>query len=384
MNSWERVVKAFNHETPDRIPLYEMHIPPKIASVILGKEPHEILLHNPSAFYEMVILKGKSVNLDKVNKQVAEELYKLYSKLEIDWIRVIGAYTEIPQNIKKIDERTWVIDGKVRIWSGESWWDPGNLWDFGTEDAYDPDKIKEFCKSTQVEVNDKVFDILKLLVRKAKGRYFLSFDADGTWGPIVSSPPLLRRVLVWVYRRPDVVEALIGYYTRVAIEYGKAAIDEGADAIQLCVDYGNKNGPWLPPQLFRKFVKPALEQHVNAFKKKGAFVVMHSDGNIMPLLPDIVEAGIDAYQGIDITAGMSLRRVKEEFGNKLCLVGNVDPRILEFGTLKEVEREVDRCLEEGGREGFVLSASANISANTNAENFIHMIEYAKKKWKFIN
>jgi uroporphyrinogen-III decarboxylase len=47
-----------------------------------------------------------------------------------------------------------------------------------------------------------------------------------------------------------------------------------------------------------------------------------------------------------------------------------------------VEREVDRCLREGGREGYVLSASANISANTNARNFIYMIEYAKKKGIF--
>jgi uroporphyrinogen decarboxylase len=215
-----------------------------------------------------------------------------------------------------------------------------------------------------------------------KGDYFVSFDADGTWGPIVSSPPLLRRVLVWVYKRPDVVEALIDYYTRVAIAYGECAIDEGADAIQLCVDYGNKNGPWLSPQMFRRFVKPALVRHVNAFKRKGAFVVLHSDGNIAPLLPDIVDAGVDAYQGIDVLAGMSLAEVKRRYGDKLCLVGNVDPRVIEFGTLEDVEREVDRCLREGGREGYVLSASANVSVCTNARNFIHMIEYAKRKGFF--
>ena len=56
----------------------------------------------------------------------------------------------------------------------------------------------------------------------------------------------MRRGLVWVYKRPDAVEALIDYYTRIAIAYGECAIDEGADAIQLCVDYGNKNGPGSP------------------------------------------------------------------------------------------------------------------------------------------
>jgi len=134
--------------------------------------------------------------------------------------------------------------------------------------------------------------------------------------------------------------------------------------------------------MFEKFVKPALARHVNAFKRKGAFVVLHSDGNIAPLLPHVVDAGVDAYQGIDVMAGMSLAEVKRKYGDRLCLVGNVDPRVIEFGTLDDVEREVDRCLREGGREGYVLSASANISANTNARNFIYMIEYAKRKGFF--
>ncbi|MEM1510115.1 MAG: uroporphyrinogen decarboxylase family protein [Thermofilaceae archaeon] len=379
MNSWERVVRAMQHETLDRIPIYEMHIPPKIAAVILGKRPDEILLHNPEAFYNLVISAGaKNVDLGKVNRKIADELLTLYSKLGLDWIRVVWAYVRVP-NVERVDERTYRVDGRLVMRGGETLWEREALWDLCEAYAYDPDQVKRYCENERVEVDERVFDILRFLASKVKGKMFLSFDSDGTWGPIVSSPPLLRKVLVWAYKRPDVVEAIISYYTRIAIEYGKAAIDEGADAIQLCVDYGNKNGPWLPPALFRRFVKPALRQHVDAFKKRGAFVVLHSDGNIMPLLPDIVEAGVDAYQGIDVIAGMSLKEVKEKFGDKLCLVGNVDPRILEFGTFEDVEREVERCSAEGGKEGYILSASANISANTNAANFIHMIEYARKR-----
>ncbi|MEM2372673.1 MAG: uroporphyrinogen decarboxylase family protein [Thermofilaceae archaeon] len=331
------------------------------------------------AFYNLVISAGaKNVDLGKVNRKMADELLTLYSKLGLDWIRVVWAYVRVP-SVERVDERTYRVDGRLVVRGGETLWEREALWDLCEAYAYDPDQVKRYCEDERVEVDERVFDILRFLASKVKGKMFLSFDSDGTWGPIVSSPPLLRKVLVWAYKRPDVVEAIIGYYTRIAIEYGKAAIDEGADAIQLCVDYGNKNGPWLPPALFRRFVKPALRQHVDAFKKKGAFVVLHSDGNITPLLPDIVEAGVDAYQGIDVTAGMSLKEVKEKFGDKLCLVGNVDPRVLEFGTFGDVEREVERCLTEGGKEGYILSASANISANTNAANFIHMVEYARRR-----
>ncbi|MBS7635096.1 hypothetical protein KEJ34_06370 [Candidatus Bathyarchaeota archaeon] len=109
----------------------------------------------------------------------------------------------------------------------------------------------------------------------------------------------------------------------------------------MCVDYGNKLGPWFSPEMFRKFIKPALKKQCDAFKRKGAFAVLHSDGNIAPTL-NVVEAGINAYQGIDVIASMSLKNVKENYGDRICLVGNVDPRILEFGKPKDVAMEVER------------------------------------------
>ncbi|MEM2850075.1 MAG: uroporphyrinogen decarboxylase family protein, partial [Candidatus Bathyarchaeia archaeon] len=178
-------------------------------------------------------------------------------------------------------------------------------------------------------------------------------------------------------------EALIDLNTKYALEVGRWAIDEGADAIQMCVDYGHKLGPWLSPEMFRRFVKPALKKQCDAFKRRGAFAVLHSDGNITSILSDVVDAGINTYQGIDVTAGMSLKWVKQNYGDRICLVGNVDPRVLEFGKSEDVIAEVERCIREGGDRGYVLSASANISINTNAENFLLMVDYAKKRGAYI-
>jgi len=371
VNSWERVLNAIQFFLPDRVPIYEMHIPPKISSAVLNKRMNEVMYGNFEAFYNLMVSKTE-VNLDKLNTLIAKEQLTVYRRLGLDWIRVFGAYTSVPKDVEKLNDNVWRIEGKRYKWVGET------AWFLDEPKEYDPDEVIRVCRESSIEVNTRVFDVLRWLSKRVKGEIFLSFDADGTWGPIVSNPNLLKHVLVWTYRRPDAVEALIDYNTKVAIEHGKYAIDEGADAIQLCVDYGNKNGPWLSPSMFRRFVKPALEKHVNEFKRKGAFVVVHSDGYIMPLLADMVDAGINAYQGIDIMAGMNLKDVKEKYGDRICLVGNVDPRIIEYGSKTDVEREVERCLREGGKEGHILSASANISINTNAENFIHMVEYAKK------
>ena len=202
-------------------------------------------------------------------------------------------------------------------------------------------------------------------------------------GPIVSDPPLLMDVLRWMYTRPDLVKALINHYTDRAIEIGEAAIDEGADGILMCVDYGYSEGPWMSARHFREFVKPALKRQVKAFKKRGAFALLHSDGNIDPLLPDVVDAEIDACQGIDYQANMDLERVKRDFGEKNCLMGNVSLRVLEDGSEEDVVNDVLRCIRTaapGG--GYVLSASANVSVGTNVRNFLLMIETTRKYSKY--
>jgi len=103
VNSWERVLKAMQLSVPDRIPIYEMHIPPKISSVILGKNVNEIVYANPEAFYNLIVSKAE-INLDRLNAQVAEEQLTLYKKLGLDWIRVSGAYTGIPRSVKKLED----------------------------------------------------------------------------------------------------------------------------------------------------------------------------------------------------------------------------------------------------------------------------------------
>ncbi|MEM2088259.1 MAG: uroporphyrinogen decarboxylase family protein [Thermoproteota archaeon] len=371
MNSWERVVRAMQVSKPDRVPTYEMAIPPAIASKILNKPTDSILLHNTEALYSLMA-RGE-FDPEKINRLLASELLQLHRSTGIDWIRVIHAYSAKPREIRMEGEHEWVIDGRRYRWSA------GSIWDLDEPKTYNPESIVKHCRNAKPEVNPKIFDILRMLKKEVKGEYFLSFDADGTWGPIVSNPNLLRHVLVWVYTHPEAVEALIDFNTKHAIEVGKWAIDEGADAIQLCVDYGHKTGPWLSPEMFRRFVKPALKRHCDAFKSKGAFVVLHSDGNTTPILQDMVDAGISAYQCIDVTAGMSLKHVKERYGDRICLVGNVDPRILEFGSAGDVYQEVNRCIRDGAPGGgYVLSASASVCSNTNAENFLFMLELAKR------
>ena len=89
-------------------------------------------------------------------------------------------------------------------------------------------------------------------------------------------------------------------------------------------DYGSVNGPFLSPALFQRHIMPQLRRMVACFRQMGAPVMMHSDGNLRPLLEGIVEGTeINAYHPIERGAGMDLKQVKDRYGGRLCLIGNV-------------------------------------------------------------
>lgn len=371
MKPRERVLTALKLEEPDRVPLFELHVPSAISRKVLNQET--VLMGDAEPCYRL-ISEGTSVEL--INDTIASELVRCCRSLGLDFIRVSGSFLPSTQ-VTRADGH-WIVNG------GRYKYSFGSMWRLDEPESYDPDEVLNGSRGAELhEIPPETFSVLRRVRQVVRDEFFLSFDADGSWGPIVSNPNLLKHVLLWMRRRPDVVEALINRHTTSAIQLGEAAIDNGADAIMMCVDYGLGAGPWMSPEMFRRFVKPALARQCAAFWSKGVYPILHSDGNIMPLLPDIVDAGVMAYQGIDVIAGMDLRAVKEEFGDRLCLIGNVDPRVIEFGSRSDVEGEVRRCLEsaaEGG--GFILSVSANVSANLNADNFFHMLEYARRVGRY--
>jgi len=367
MNSRDRAVAALELREPDRVPLFEMHVPTVMAKEILKQQ--DVLMGGSDFCYRLI---SQGANVDVINKTIADEHIRCARALDLDFIRVPASFLSGTKVEKSNGD--WLIDGSRYRYTSDS------MWRLDEPATYDPDWILAEARDySPPEIREETFSILERIRDLTDGEYFLSFDADGSWGPIVSNPNLLRHVLLWMNRRPEVVDALLGMHTTQAIQLGEGAIDAGADAILMCVDYGMGERPWMSPQMFRRFVKPALSRQASAFANKGAYPILHSDGNIMSLLPDVVDAGVRAYQGIDVMAGMDLKRVKRSFGDRLCLIGNVDPRVIEFGTEADVEMEVQRCLRDAGAGGgFILSASANVSANSNTGNFVHMLQYAKR------
>ena len=102
------------------------------------------------------------------------------------------------------------------------------------------------------------------------------------------------------------------------------AIQAGAEVIILGDDYAGNHGPMMSPALFRQFILPPLAKMIAMIHEEGASCIKHSDGDLYPILDDIVSAGPDGINPIEPVAGMELKKVKQLVGDKVCLTGNID------------------------------------------------------------
>jgi hypothetical protein len=163
------------------------------------------------------------------------------------------------------------------------------------------------------------------------------------------------------------------------------ALREVADNVDIVMvtsdDLGMIDRPLVSPALYRSLVKPRQRRTFDFFRARtSAKLYCHTDGAVYPLIPDLIEIGVDALNPIEVSAvGMGdTGKLKREFGQTLTFWGAIDTRrVLPFGTTEEVREEVRRRIHDlapGG--GYVVSPVHNIQPDVPPENVVAMYDAA--------
>lgn len=186
-------------------------------------------------------------------------------------------------------------------------------------------------------------------------------------------------------KHPDFVSDLLDRLTELWIEAAKMIVRQVGDLVDVVAwpdDIGTQDNLMFNPSYYRKFIKPRHEAMVAAVKEEADVAVFyHTDGDIFPVLEDIAEIGVDILNPIQTSAKeMEPERVKETVGGKLTLWGGIDTHhVLPHGSPGEVREEVRRKIEvlaPGG--GYVLASVHNIQPDVPPENVIAMLEAARR------
>ncbi len=144
-------------------------------------------------------------------------------------------------------------------------------------------------------------------------------------------------------------------------------------------DLGAQDGLLMSPTHIREFLLPRMKRMMDLVHQAGAYVFHHSDGAIVDILPDVVQAGIDVLNPIQWRCkGMDRRTLKGRFGDAVVFHGAMDnQQTLPFGSVEDVRAEVAdniRILGDGG--GYILAPCHNIQAVSPPENVVAMYETA--------
>ena len=151
------------------------------------------------------------------------------------------------------------------------------------------------------------------------------------------------------------------------------------DGIAVSDDYGTQNGLLMSPEHWQRFVKPVLSEIYGLARKHGRTVFHHSCGHITPIIPDMIEIGLDILHPIQPET-MDIRYLKREFGKDLTFCGGLRTQdLLPQGTPEAIRRQVRELKQDMGRGGgFILEPGITVQADVPLQNIVAAIEEARR------
>jgi uroporphyrinogen decarboxylase len=157
--------------------------------------------------------------------------------------------------------------------------------------------------------------------------------------------------------------------------------DSGVNGIILADDIAFNQGVIARPALLRETLFPSLACQVRYAQQLGMPVFFHSDGNLTLVLEDIVAAGFDGLQCIEALAGMEIGKLKQQYGHKLCLWGNLDPaELIESRSLRQLEHTVSQIVTGfGSNSGLIFGTSSGLFEQMRLESVRAVYEMAKRQ-----
>lgn len=203
--------------------------------------------------------------------------------------------------------------------------------------------------------------ILKLAkqIRKLTGnRYMITTHGDGTFA--IPNGNEMYEFAYSIADDPEGMKEKAEKMANSAIERNKALADSGIDCLILCSDYCYNSGPFISPQMFGEYIQPYLYKIIDEARKQGLYTIKHTDGNIMPILDQLVECRPHAIHSIDPMAKVDIREVKRLVGNKICLCGNVNCALMQTGTEEEVIESAEYCITHAKPGGGYIFCTSNI------------------------
>ena len=217
--------------------------------------------------------------------------------------------------------------------------------------------------------------------------YFVVMRMVASHGPFQTACDLrgMKSFLVDLASRPDFAHTLLDKITTAIEGLLKLTMQAGGkyfDMIELPGDdYAGNLNLMISPAMFRKFIKPCIERLIKVVKEHNSNtkIMLHSDGAITKLIPDILSLGVDVIHPLEPLPVTDIPAIKEQFGREVTFLGGIDISHAMPGTREDVTAETKRRISQlahGG--GYILAPSNHLQADVSADNVVTLFETARQ------
>jgi len=373
MNAPERVLTAINHEEPDKVPAFESAFTSNTIMKHYGVNPRPL----PRGVKVSEKILKQIIENPKLMKGLYEPLYNLYRKAGLDLVPSLVSL--FPR--KSLDEGK-TVDEYGRVMRSEVYEKDGTVIsgyvggyfksfeDYECWELPDPHweaRLTHFKlgREVQEDLNNEIFSI------PAVGALMeCSWESFGL--------EVFSRILA----RPKQAKKVFDDRGEFTLEVVKILAENDARLIILWDDYGFKNGLFMSPRNYRKFVFPWIKRICDVAHKRDCKILLHSDGDLMEIFEEIIECGVDVLNPIESTTAnpeYDIFELNEKYGDKISFAGNLSPIMLAMGEISEIEAYAKRLIRElapGG--GYIFSSGHSINPAVTLDRFEAMQNIKRK------
>jgi uroporphyrinogen decarboxylase len=356
MKHRDRVLKALNREIPDRCPMQISFTPEFAARLAKELNLGSDNLHNPHGggnTYELERALDQDMLLTSVGW--ANSYYQDADEYVDEW--GIGW--------KSVDYSTPYGDGRYTEFSHHPLAEDDAIDSYRPPDPNRPELYQE----------------AEWVLQNFKDEYYI---VGVTVTTIFETAWALRgyeTMLTDLALKPDLAQRILDIPYQYHLAAAKKLTQMGVDMIWVGDDIGAQNAMLISPRMWRKFLKPRMANFIAEVKgiNPQVKVAYHSDGLIYPIIPDLIEIGLDVLNPIQ-PASMDPARLKREYGDQLCFWGSIDEQhTLPFGSAADVRAEVQTRLETIGKNGgLIIGPTHHVQLDTPMENFWAMVNSIKE------
>ena len=366
----ERVFAALEHREPDRIPWGEHSIDYNVYEDILGRETLvQAKMRQTQAYWD-----GRR---DEVVEHYKRDRLDIIRALEMDIVFVsrVPPKGYHPKPMEKLDEKTY-RDEHGNLYRVSATTHDLMPYKKNTEGYTPPTleglqkRIDELDAQPLADPNDSSWELVHHAVKEMKDTHFimlmcgdLAFPGFGAteedfWMSLILEPEICRKIA-----------ELQGRQMRRALRlFGQL----GVDGIMPCGDLGSSTGLLASPEIYREMVYPWHKAHVEEAHKLGLKVLKHCCGHVWPVIDELAEV-YDAYEGIQPTGGMDIRKLKERAGDMLCLWGGIWHEHIILGSVEDIRNDARYAFEHaapGG--GYIMGSSHSLAVVAKRENILEL------------